>query len=193
MSKQARLSQTPSSSAGTGHGRSRSRSSSCTPPLALASAVDGTHMSSQPSSVPEPPDTPPPLEHAYTSQSVSSSARSTPELVQAPQYALNNTALHPSSKVSQSPELSYTSVQQSSPWGPTDGQRYASVKVDASYYDERDQPPSPASSSGSKYGPQSQPVSPTTPYAYGHYGSQHASSQSGMHPSKYESSPPSES
>ncbi|GJE87278.1 hypothetical protein PsYK624_033610 [Phanerochaete sordida] len=177
MSRQARLSQTPSS-AGTTNGRSRSRSSSCTPPpsLSLASAaLDGAGAAA-----PEPPNTPPPLEHAYASQSVSSSARSTPELVQAPPYALGAGALHPSSKVSQSPELGYASVP-----GPhwQDGARYG-VKADPAYFDEREQPPSPASSSGSQYA-QSQPVSPTTPYAYGAY---HGAPQ-GLHPSKYEGSP----
>ena len=130
-------------------------------------------------------DTPPPLEHAYASQSVSSSARSTPELVQAPQYALGGGALHPSSKVSQSPELSYASVPGAGHW--QDGARYNPVKVDSGFYEERDQPASPASSSGSQYGAQSQPVSPTTPYAYGQYSSHHGASQSGL--SKYESSP----
>ena len=97
--------------------------------------------------------------------------------MQAPHYALgSSTALHPSSKVSQSPELPYAQTGQ---WGH--------VKVDtAAYYDEREQPASPASSSGSHYGPQSQPVSPSTPYAYGHYGSQ---SQTGLANPKYESSP----
>jgi len=80
-------------------------------------------------------------------------------------------------------------VPQPSHWSQAESQRYAPVKVDTSFYDEREQPASPASSSGSQYGAQSQPVSPTTPYAYGQYGSHHASSQSGLHPSKYESSP----
>jgi hypothetical protein len=185
MSKQARLSQTPPDVA---HSRARSRSMSSTPPLALATAVDSPV--SQLETIPEPPDTPPPLEQAYTAQTASghSSQRSTPELVYASSYPHHNAVLHPSSRVSESPELPYTAahLHPSSQWSHADAtaQRYGAVKtsVDTSYGYERDQPPSPTSSVDSQYATQSQPVSPQSPYTFGQYGS---SSQA----MKYESSP----
>lgn len=166
-----------------------------TPPVSLATPVD-----SKLASVPEPPDTPPPLEHAYSSQvagSVSghSSTRSTPELAIATPYAHQHAALHPSSRVSQSPEMAYAPPPSmhstTSHWPEQHNQRYHPVKVDTAYgYSEREQPPSPASSAGSQYGAQSQSVSPNTPYSYNHYGAQQASSsQANGHPGKYESSP----
>ena len=183
MSQQARVSKTPS--AEIGHGRSRSRSMSNTPPV-LATPID-TKLHG----VPEPPDTPPPLEHAYSSHHVPgsvsdhSSPRSTPELAIATPYAHHHPALHPSSRVSQSPEI-YTasSLHSASHWAQHDSHpRY--VKVDSAYgYSEREQPPSPASSVGSQYA--QQPVSPNAPYSYAHYGAQQQSSSS---QGKYESSP----
>ena len=159
MSRQASLTKTDQIA-----GRARSRSMSNTPSVGLGSSGE-----SKLAAVPEPPDTPPPLEHAYASASGRSSACSTPELAVATPYA----ALHPSSRMSHSPEMAYAAHwQQPDAHAP----RYP-------YADRDQQPPSPASSADSHY----PAASPNAPYSY--YGAQQGSSSQGVHPSKYESSP----
>lgn len=117
-------------------------------------------------SLPPPPDTPPPLTDAYRPESVSghSSARSSPEASYPSPYASSHATLHPSSRISHSPENTY-------PPSRNHLSAFGHSPTEPGYgYNDTDQAPSPASSAGG----QQPSVSPQSPYAFtGHYGLQH--------------------
>lgn len=163
--------------------RTRTRS----PPLPLLAAdnsapapnphcIAGPLSSPSVSTIPPPPDTPPPLVDAFRpsappeSASDRSSARSSPEASWSP-YVSSNTALHPSTRVSLSPEATYATSR-------SHLSTFNHSPTDTGYgYNDPDQAPSPASSAGSQPPPQSHPAHPVSPqssYAYGgSYGIHH--------------------
>lgn len=148
------------------------------PPAPNPHCITGSRTSPSLSTLPAPPDTPPPLVDAFRpshppeSASDRSSARSSPEASWPSPYSSSNPALRPSNRVSHSPEATYPTSRSHLTSGfnhsPTEG-GYA--------YNEPDQAPSPASSAGHQPPPpphSAHSVSPQSSYAYGgSYGLHH--------------------
>lgn len=167
--------------------------------------INSVPSSTVASPIPEPPDTPPPLAHAYRPphipESVSghSSNRSSPEASCSP-YATANLSLHSSARSSHSPEVGYTRDASGSAYQHNMNNVHTQPLWNVSGSDRQNYDKGHTSSQGATYGyshaehahsPSSavnqqrsqphvaQPMSPQSPYTYsGQYGLQASATQS---------------